>query len=968
MVTVAAALVLSGCGRRICKDCGENGMENVQTASGTSAGDGSQGISAGNGSQDMLQAGNSQGTPAGSSQGSFQAGDGSQGTQAINSQVTPASDGTQLTDLTQYVDPFIGTDGMGHTFPGACVPFGGVQVSPDTDTIPHNVGGKYQPEVYSLCAGYRYSDNTITGFSHTHLSGTGHSDLGDVLLMPTTGALHLNPGTAAKPDRGYRSRFSHESETASPGYYAVTLADYGIRAEVTATTRTARHRYTFPASTETGAYSASEIPTGTITSTHPKAPASTEVAASLPRHLIADFSHGIYDYEGKTLWASVRMHGDNLLTGYRITQGWARERYTYFAIRFSKPVANYGYKETVRSQYNGFWRKLPVSHNFPEMAGRGIVCWFDFDWSGDDTLEVEVALSSTSVEGALRNLISESSDGDFNRLTDTGSKNLERISGASLETLYKIVEASRPKPFDVIAKAAAASWNNELGKLAASGTPEQLRMLYTSLYHTMINPSIYSDVDGSYRGLDGAIHHTDGDNYTVFSLWDTYRAEHPLLLLMHPKRATDMAVSMLDHQAQSAHSLLPIWSLMANEGWCMSGYHAVSVLADALGANYAADSKKARNDGVTPAASSSSDQRSKSRRGLRGSRRALNEFLNIDTDKTAEQTLDPVRVLNAMTATSTVPYLEGLGDYMEKGYVPLEASSTGASTTLEYAYDDWTIYRTAQMLGKDSLAEVYKSRALNWRNLFDGSSPFARARHEDGSWKSPSDPLQTYGEGFIEGNSYNFSFHVPHDVAGLIRLMGGEKRFLGILDTLFSIPLAPKYYADNEDIEASCLIGGYVHGNEPSHHIPYLFQWTSEPWRTDYWIREIMERMYIPQKDGLGGNDDCGQMSAWYVFSAMGFYPVCPGSGEYVLGAPFLPEMTLRLDNGKTFTVKAPGVSTENRYVKAVKLNGKPYTKRFITQQDVLRGGVLEFEMSDSPRPASTPAPEDLPYSLSRAL
>ncbi|MBR4771962.1 MAG: GH92 family glycosyl hydrolase, partial [Bacteroidales bacterium] len=241
-------------------------------------------------------------------------------------------------------------------------------------------------------------------------------------------------------------------------------------------------------------------------------------------------------------------------------------------------------------------------------------------------------------------------------------------------------------------------------------------------------------------------------------------------------------------------------------------------------------------------------------------------------------------------------------------------------------------------------------------------------RHEDGSWKSPSDPLQTYGEGFIEGNSYNFSFHVPHDVAGLIRLMGGEKRFLGILDTLFSIPLAPKYYADNEDIEASCLIGGYVHGNEPSHHIPYLFQWTSEPWRTDYWIREIMERMYIPQKDGLGGNDDCGQMSAWYVFSAMGFYPVCPGSGEYVLGAPFLPEMTLRLDNGKTFTVKAPGVSTENRYVKAVKLNGKPYTKRFITQQDVLRGGVLEFEMSDSPRPASTPAPEDLPYSLSRAL
>ncbi|MBO4656932.1 MAG: GH92 family glycosyl hydrolase [Bacteroidales bacterium] len=887
LVTAAAALVLSSCGRHICKDCGKNGMENIQ------------------------------------SEGRV---DSTRGTQADNQKIAG-----QTADLTVYVDPFIGTDGMGHTFPGACVPFGGVQVSPDTDTIPHNVAGKYQPEVYSLCAGYRYSDNTITGFSHTHLSGTGHSDLGDVLLMPTVGQLHLNPGTAARPEQGYRSRFSHESETASPGYYAVTLSDYDIRAEVTATTRTARHRYTFQADTGT--------------------------EASQPRHLIADLSHGIYDYEGKTLWASVRMQGDNLLTGYRITQGWARERYTYFAIRFSKPVTDYGYKETVRSQYNGFWRKLPVNRNFPEMAGRGIVCWFDFDWSGDDTLEVEVALSSTSVEGALKNLIAES----------ISEYSPDRIIDASIESLCKLSQNGSLKPFDEIARAAAASWNKELSKLEAVGTPDQLRMLYTSLYHTMINPSIYSDVDGAYRGLDGAIHHTDGDNYTVFSLWDTYRAEHPLLLLMHPHRATDMAASMLDHQAQSAHGLLPIWSLMANEGWCMSGYHAVSVLADALGVNYASDSKKARNTGVTPDSDRSDIRQNadRKRHGLRGSRRALNEFLDIETNKTSGQALDPGRVLEAMTATSTVPYLEGLGEYMEKGYVPLEASSTGASTTLEYAYDDWTIYRTALLLGKDSLAEVYRNRALNYRNLFDGNSPFARARHDDGSWKSPSDPRQTYGEGFIEGNSYNFSFHVPHDVAGLISLMGGEERFLSILDTLFRLPLAPKYYADNEDIEASCLIGGYVHGNEPSHHIPYLFQWTSEPWRTAYWIREIMERMYIPQKDGLGGNDDCGQMSAWHIFSAMGFYPVCPGSGEYVLGAPFLPEMTLRLDNGKTFTVKAPGVSTENRYVKSVKLNGKPYTKRYITQQDVLRGGVLEFEMTDSPEPASAPAPGDLPYSLS---
>ena len=738
----------------------------------------------------------------------------------------------QLLRPADFVDPFIGTAGMGHTFPGACAPFGGVQVSPDTDNIPHNIGGKYQPEVYSLCAGYRYDDPTIVGFSHTHLSGTGHSDLGDILLMPTTGALQLNPGTAEQPETGYRSRFSHDSEKASPGFYAVTLADYGIRAELTATTRTARHRYTFPSGSE--------------------------------RHLIADLTHGIYNYEGKTLWASVRMHGDRLLTGYRLTQGWAREHYTYFAIRFSRPVKDYGYQEQVNSPYKGFWKKFDLYHNFPEMAGRGIVCWFDFDWAGGDTLEVEVALSSVSTEGALKNLEAES----------TG------------------------RSFEAVAAAADADWNRELGKLQAAGTEDQLRMLYTSLYHTMINPSIYSDVDGAYRGLDGLIHKADGDNYTVFSLWDTYRAEHPLLLLMHPRRARDMAVSMLDHQAQSAHRLLPIWSLMGNEGWCMTGYHAVSVLADAQDAG-------------------------------------------LD--------LDGNRVLEAMVATSTVPYLEGLGDYMAKGYVPLESSRNGASVTLEYAYDDWTIARTAERLGRNDLAATYYARSQNYRNLFDGKSPFARARHADGSWKNPSDPRQTYGEGFIEGNSYNFTFHVPHDIEGLMALMGGEKRFLRILDTLFREPLAPEYYADNEDIEASCLIGGYVHGNEPSHHIPYLFRWTSKPWLTAYWLREIMERMYIPRRDGLGGNDDCGQMSAWYVFSVMGFYPVCPGSGEYVIGAPFLPELSLRLDGGATFTVKAPNVSSKNRYVKSVKLNGKPYRNRTLTREDILRGGILEFEMASRP-------------------
>ncbi len=747
-----------------------------------------------------------------------------------------------------YVDPFIGTSGMGHCFPGACVPFGGVQVSPDTDTIPHNVGGAYVPEVYTLCAGYRYNDPTIVGFSHTHLSGTGHSDLGDILLMPTIGPLKLNPGTADAPEKGYRSRFSHRTETASPGYYAVTLEDYGVRAEVSATTRTAVHRYTYPAKGE--------------------------------RHLILDLSHGLYNYEGKTLWASVRMVGDSLLTGYRITQGWAREHYTYFAIRFSRPVSGFGGKESVKSNYQGFWRKFARVQNFPEQAGRGLVCWLDFDWEGASELTVQVALSSASVEGALANLRAEG------------------------------------KPFEQVRAQATKAWDVELGKIKAQGTPDQLKMLYTSLYHTMINPSVYSDVDGRYRGLDGAVHKAEGwNNYTVFSLWDTYRAEHPLLLLMHPQRARDMVLSMLEHQKQSAHGLLPIWSLMANEGWCMSGYHAVSVLSDALQAG-----------------------------------------LDLDGD----------RVLEAMVATSTVPYLEGLGSYMKLGYVPLEDSSTGASTTLEYAYDDWTIYKAAKFLGRDSLAEEYRKRAFNYRPLFPSGEPFARARYRDGRWKNPSDPRQTYGEGFIEGNSYNFSFHVPQDVEGLIGLMGGEKRFLHILDTLFSQPLDPKYYEDNEDIEASCLIGGYVHGNEPSHHIPYLFQWTSEPWRGEYWLREIMERMYRPEREGLGGNDDCGQMSAWYVFSALGFYPVCPGSGEFVLGAPYLPEMTLTLEGGKTFTVLAPNVSSKNRYVRSVKLNGRRLTRRYLTREDIVDGGTLEFEMTSKPRKKSIPSPADLPYSLSR--
>ena len=751
-----------------------------------------------------------------------------------------------------YVNPIIGTNGMGHTFPGACTPFGWVQLSPDTDTIPHNVDGVYQKKAYEYCAGYQYRDKTIVGFSHTHLSGTGHSDLGDILLMPTVGDLQLNPGTAEHPENGYRSRFNHSTEKATPGYYEVMLDDYGIKAQLTATPRTGVHKYTFPKDKD--------------------------------GHLILDLTHGIYNYDGKVLWTSLRVENDTLLTGYRITNGWARTNYTYFAISLSQPIKNYGYKDKEKINYNGFWRRFDVEHNFPEIAGRKVVAYFDFETSKNPELVVKVALSAVSTEGALKNLRAEASG----------------------------------RTFDELAATARENWNRELDCFQVEGTEDQKAMFYTSLYHTMINPSVYMDVDGKYRGLDHNIHQAEGfTNYTIFSLWDTYRAEHPFLNLIAPRQNADMVESMIKHEQQSVHGMLPVWSLMGNENWCMSGYHGVSVLADAI---------------------------------------AKGVYTNVD------------EALPAMVSTSTVPYYEGVADYMKLGYVPLDKSGTAASSTLEYAYDDWTIYQTALRAGDHETADAYYKRALNYRNIYDPALGFARPRYSDGSFKKEFDVLQTYGEGFIEGNSWNFSFHVPHDVFGLIDVMGGEKAFLDKLDKLFSMHLPEKYYEKNEDITEDCLVGGYVHGNEPSHHVPYLYAWTSQPWKTQYWLREILNKMYQNDINGLGGNDDCGQMSAWYIFSVMGFYPVCPGTDQYVLGAPYLPYLKLTLPNGKVLEIKAEGVGDKNRYVRSLKWNGEAYDKLYITHEDLMQGGVLEFKMSASPNKRRGQKAEDKPYSMTRGV
>lgn len=755
-------------------------------------------------------------------------------------------------DVASYVNPFIGTAGMGHCFPGACAPFGLVQLSPDTDTIPHSVNGKYTGKVYDYCSGYQYEDKTIVGFSHTHLSGTGHSDLGDIMIMPQSGPLILNPGTADNPDAGYRQRFSHDTEKAQAGYYEVTLADQNIRCQLTATPRVGVHKYTFPKGAN--------------------------------QRIILDMLHGIYNYDGKVLWSSLRVEDEYTLTGHRITNGWARENYTYFAIKFSKPIKNYGYRDMKRAAYYGFMRKMNIYQNFPEIAGRDVVAYFEFDEKESAEVEVEVGFSAVSSEGAMNNLKKE--------------------MGYHLRS---------PKTFNQVMEDARWEWNKELGQISCEGTEEEKSMLYTSFYHTMINPSVYQDVDGKYRGLDGNIHEAEGfTNYTVFSLWDTYRAEHPLLQLLKPERNQDMVISMLRHQQQNVHKILPIWSLMANEGWCMTGYHAVPVVADAI---------------------------------VKGAK--------IPADE----------AVVAMETTANCSYMPSLAKYKELGYCPYDRDGTASSNTLEYSYDDFTIYAALNKLNHNDKEEYFK-RALYYRNTIDTDKGFASPRYENGQFKADMDPYQTYNEGFIEGNSWNFSFSAPHDVYGLISLLGGDKVFIKKLCELFAMDLPAKYYEDNEDIEADCLVGGYVHGNEPSHHIPYLWAWTTEPWHTQEWMRTIMNKMYKPEVRGLGGNDDCGQMSAWYIFSSMGFYPVCPGVDEYVLGAPYLPYMKVTLDNGNVIEVKAPKVSDKNRYVKSVKLNGQPYSKLYIKHQDLLSGAVLEFEMTDKPNKKRGLKVDEKPFSL----
>jgi predicted alpha-1,2-mannosidase len=742
----------------------------------------------------------------------------------------------QINDYTDYVDPFIGTDKMGHTFPGATVPFGMVQLSPETNLPNLFIDGEYNKDSYKYCAGYQYADSTIFGFSHTHMSGTGHSDLGDFLILPTLDALNLEENSGVTKNNNY-STYTHESETASPGYYSVLLDKHNIQAELTTTERVGFHQYTFN-------------------------------TASDSAQILLDLTSNIYNHKDKNVWTFIRVENDSVITGYRQTNGWARTRIVYFAMKFSKSFHSYGHKKYDNSEYNGFYRKFDEEKNFPEMAGKKLKAYFTFAAKTNEKIKIKFALSSVSTNGALNNMESEINNWDF-----------EEVKQNSHE-----------------------KWKKELSKIEIESINEnQKTSFYTSLYHTMLSPNIYEDVDGQYRGLDQNIHQSDDfTNYTTFSLWDTYRALHPLYSIIQVRRNNDMIKSMLAHQKQSVHNMLPIWSHSSNENWCMIGYHSVSVIADAIVKNNS-------------------------------------NFNNQEA-------------LLACIETSNCRYFDGIGHYIDYKYIPEDKEGNSVSKTLEYAYDDWTISQIAKYINDTLNAKKYLLKSEGYNYLYDSISGFMRPKLSNGKWKSNFDPLNTHGQGFIEGNAWNYGLYVPQNIDAMIKMMGGKSNFVIHLDSLFTMTLDSKYYAKHEDITKDGIMGSYVHGNEPGHHIPYLYNWTNQPWKTQKRVRLILNEMYDNKVDGLCGNDDAGQMSAWYIFSSLGFYPVTPGSTDYALGSPLVVSAKINLENGNTINISTVNQSSENIYVSKVELNGVVIDTRFINHLDLVNNGELVFYMSNTPQ------------------
>ncbi len=706
---------------------------------------------------------------------------------------TACQTATRVENPADYVNPFIGTDAHGHTYPGATMPFGMVQLSPDT-----RLGG------WDGASGYHYSDSVIYGFTHTALNGTGVGDYGDILLMPVVSEPSLM-------NTDYLSPFQKKNETAKAGYYSVFLDKPQVLAELTTTTRVGYHRYTFP---------------------------ETEEA-----NIIIDLEH-----RDKVTDSWIEIVSDTEIRGLRRSTNWAKDMVWYFHMEFSKPFVR-----------KGVAKDNSLIHGAHYVRGTNIKAFVGFETSANEQIEVKVALSAVDAEGAYKNLKAE--------LPGWG--------------------------FEKVKQNAYNAWNEELSKIIVTGgTREQRTVFYTAMYHAFLQPNTFMDVDLRYRGMDKKTHTAEGfTNYTVFSLWDTYRTWHPLMTIIEQERTKDFIGVMLDMYEKGG--LLPIWELAANDTYCMIGNHAISVIADAH------------------------------MKGIDG----------FDTEK----------ALKAMIHSATREHF-GLGAYQKYGHIPGDKEHESISKTLEYAYNDWCIAVMAKEMGYEDIYRKFIHRAQFYKNIFDPTTGFMRPRL-NGGWLTPFDPTRVDWH-FTEANSWQYSFYVPHDVSGLFFLHEGKEQFASKIDELFGTQNTVTG-RDMKDITG--LIGQYAQGNEPSHHMAYLYNFVNQPWKTQQRVRQIMDELYTHKPDGLSGNEDCGQMSAWLIMSAMGLYPVTPGLPEYIIGTPLFPEIEIFLENGNSFKITANKVSKKNFYIQSATLNGKPYTKSYISHSDIMNGGHLHFEMGSRP-------------------
>ena len=718
--------------------------------------------------------------------------------------------------LIDYVNPFIGTDGFGNVYPGAQIPFGGIQISPDTDDYD-----------YDVAAGYKYNKPTIMGFSLTHLSGTGIPDLGDFLFVPGTGTLKSATGTDTDPDSGYRSRYSHDREAASPGYYTVDLLDYGVKAEMTAAERSGIFRFTYPASDSS--------------------------------FVMIDLDHTL---RWKCEWSSVRLLDEYTVIGSKIVAGWNPDRYVYFAARFSEPIKDF----TILQEGKPVIYNTKRFRSSLEAWGRGLQAYVKFPTDAGRQICVKVAVSAVGTDGALKNL--------------TEVENLD---------------------FEQCRSRAEALWEKALGKyeLDPSSDFRTKQTFYTSVYRTAQHPFIFQDIDGRFRAHDKTIGKAEGfTNYTTFSLWDTYRAFHPLLNLVNKPLQADIANSMLEHYDKSTEHMLPIWSFYGGETWCMIGYHACSVLADMI----------------------------------------MKDVPGFDYE----------RAFQAMKTTATNPHYDCIPEYTELGYVPFDLEKESVSKTLEYAYDDWCIAQVAKKLGHEQDYEFFIARSRNYRNLIDPETKYMRGRDSKGNWRTPFAPIAYQGPGSVngwgditEGFTMQYTWTVPHAFEDYMAIAG--KKFLrDRLDSIFKLEMS-------DDIPGAHdiwgRIGGYWHGNEPCHHVLYLYNKLGKPAECQKWVRYVADHFYGNTPDALSGNDDCGQMSAWYLFNCMGFYPVCPGSDEYELGSPCVPGVKVHLSDGGILHVRTKNWSPSNIYVKAVYLNGVRLKSTTLKYEDIKGGADLLFVM-----------------------